>query len=58
MTKKELIERSKIVHGDKYCYDKVQEELKANDEIMLERGIYRIYDCGTMVWKWIKNVKT
>ena len=25
---------------------------KTEHEIMLERGIYRIYDCGTMVWKW------
>ena len=31
---------------------------KTEHEIMIERGIYRIYDCGTMVWKWIKNVKT
>lgn len=35
MTKKELIERSKIVHGDKYCYDKVIDEFKANDEIII-----------------------
>ena len=28
---------------------------KTEHEIMLERGIYRIYDCGTMVWKWKKN---
>lgn len=27
---------------------------KSEHEIMLERGIPRIYDCGTMVWKWIK----
>ena len=25
---------------------------KTEHEIMLERGIYRIYDCGTKVWKW------
>lgn len=25
---------------------------KSEHEIMLDRGIYRIYDCGTMVWKW------
>ena len=25
---------------------------KTEHEIMLERGIYRIYDCGTMVYKW------
>ena len=25
---------------------------KSEHEIMLERGIYRIYDCGTMVYKW------
>jgi hypothetical protein len=31
---------------------------KTEHEIMQERGIYRIYDCGTMVWKWLKNVKT
>lgn len=28
---------------------------KSEHEIMLERGIYRIYDCGTMVFKWNKN---
>ena len=27
---------------------------KTEHEIMLEREIYRIYDCGTMVWKWKK----
>ena len=27
---------------------------KSEHEIMLDRGIYRIYDCGTMVWKWYK----
>ena len=27
---------------------------KSEHEIMLERGIYRIYDCGTMVFKWLK----
>ena len=25
---------------------------KTEHEIMLKRGIYRIYDCGTMVYKW------
>lgn len=25
---------------------------KTEHEIMLERGIYRIYDCGTKVWIW------
>lgn len=25
---------------------------KSEHEIMFERGMYRIYDCGTMVWKW------
>lgn len=28
---------------------------KSEHEIMLERGIYRIYDCGTMVFKWLKK---
>ena len=28
---------------------------KSEHDIMLERGIYRIYDCGTMVWKWKKD---
>ena len=28
---------------------------KTEHEIMLERGIFRIYDCGTKVWKWLKN---
>ena len=28
---------------------------KSEHEIMKERGIYRIYDCGTMVYKWKKN---
>lgn len=28
---------------------------KSEHEIMLERGIYRIYDCGTMVYKWSKR---
>ena len=28
---------------------------KSEHEIMLERGIYRIYDCGTMVYKWKKE---
>ena len=27
---------------------------KSEHDIMLDRGIYRIYDCGTMVWKWHK----
>jgi len=27
---------------------------KTEHEIMLERGIFRIYDCGTKVWKWKK----
>jgi hypothetical protein len=25
---------------------------KSEHEIMMDREIYRIYDCGTMVWKW------
>ena len=28
---------------------------KSEHEIMLERGIYRIYDCGCAVYKWIKK---
>ena len=28
---------------------------KSEHEIMLERGIYRIYDCGTKVYKWFKE---
>jgi len=28
---------------------------KSEHEIMLERGIYRIYDCGTAVYKWFKK---
>lgn len=28
---------------------------KTEHEIMFERGIYRIYDCGTKVWKWKKQ---
>lgn len=28
---------------------------KTEHEIMLERGIYRIYDCGTKVYKWKKE---
>ena len=28
---------------------------KTEHDIMLERGIFRIYDCGTKVWKW-KNI--
>ena len=28
---------------------------KSEHEIMLERGIYRIYDCGTKVYKWKKE---
>ena len=28
---------------------------KTEHEIMLERGIYRIYDCGTTALKWIKK---
>ena len=27
---------------------------KTEHQIMFERGIYRIYDCGTKVWKWKK----
>lgn len=30
---------------------------KSEHEIMLERGIYRIYDCGTKVYKWTNNTK-
>ena len=30
---------------------------KSEQEIMLERGIYRIYDCGTKVYKWTNNTK-
>lgn len=30
---------------------------KTEHEIMLERGIYRIYDCGCKVWKWVQNKK-
>ncbi len=29
---------------------------KSEHEIMTERGIYRIYDCGTKVWIWKKNI--
>lgn len=39
--------KSKLV---KEGYDKD----KTEHEIMLERGIFRIYDCGTKVWKWKK----
>lgn len=28
---------------------------KSEHQIMLERGIYRIYDCGTMVFQWRKE---
>lgn len=28
---------------------------KSEHEIMLERKIYRIYDCGNLVYKWTKN---
>ena len=28
---------------------------KSESEIMKERGIHRIYDCGTLVFKWIKQ---
>lgn len=28
---------------------------KSEHDIMLEREIYRIYDCGTKVWKWYKK---
>lgn len=28
---------------------------KSEHEIMLERGIYRIYDCGALVYKWTKE---
>lgn len=28
---------------------------KSEHEIMLERGIYRIYDCGCLCYKWIKK---
>lgn len=31
------------------------DETKSEHEIMLERGIYRIYDCGNLVYKWIKT---
>jgi len=31
---------------------------KTEHEIMLERKIYRIYDCGTMVWKWKSDSST
>ena len=28
---------------------------KSEHEIMFERGIYRIYDCGTLVYEWVKE---
>ena len=28
---------------------------KSEHQIMLDRGIYRIYDCGTSVYKWVNN---
>ena len=28
------------------------DESKSEHDIMSERGFFRIYDCGTMVWKW------
>ena len=28
---------------------------KSEHEIMLERGIYRIYDCGCLCYKWLKK---
>lgn len=28
------------------------DENKTEHEIMFGMGVYRIYDCGTMVWKW------
>lgn len=31
------------------------DESKSEHEIMLERGIYRIYDCGNLVYKWLKR---
>ena len=31
------------------------DETKSEHEIMLEREIYRIYDCGNLVYKWTKN---
>lgn len=29
---------------------------KTEHQIMLDRGIYRIYDCGTLVYKWTSEV--
>ena len=29
---------------------------KSEHEIMLDRGIYRVYDCGTAVYKWFKKI--
>ena len=31
------------------------DKTKTEHDIMMERGIYRIYDCGTMVWKWRRD---
>ena len=28
---------------------------KSETEIMNERGIHKIYDCGTLVYKWHEN---
>ena len=43
----------------KYRKDRLVEEgydkEKSEHEIMLERKIYRIYDCGTMVHLWKKT---
>jgi hypothetical protein len=30
------------------------DEGKSEHEIMLNRGLYRIYDCGTTVWKFVR----
>ena len=45
----------------KYRKDKLVSEgfdkNKSEHEIMIERGIYRIYDCGCKVWQWINDKK-
>jgi hypothetical protein len=45
----EFIKQSKKIHNDKYDYSLVKlgyDSSKSERQIMLDRGIYRIYDCG------------
>lgn len=50
-----------LVRENRYKYRKSQlikegyDKNKSEHEIMFERGIFRIYDCGSKVWVWRKG---